>query len=79
MISLGIESTAHTFGCAVIEMGSKGNELPKILSDVRASYTPPEGSGIHPREASRLPDCDRGRRRQPQSLPDRPRMCPKGF
>jgi N6-L-threonylcarbamoyladenine synthase len=53
MISLGIESTAHTFGCAVIEMGSKGNELPKILSDVRASYTPPEGSGIHPREASR--------------------------
>jgi N6-L-threonylcarbamoyladenine synthase len=25
----------------------------RILSDVRSSYRPPEGSGIHPREASR--------------------------
>ena len=50
MIGLGIESTAHTFSCAVIEKnGKKG----KILSDVRKIYRPPEGEGIHPREASR--------------------------
>lgn len=50
MLSLGIESTAHTFSCAVIE--KKGNQV-KILSDVRKIYRPPEGEGIHPREASR--------------------------
>ena len=50
MLCLGIESTAHTFSCAVIENnGKKG----KILSDVRKIYHPPEGEGIHPREASR--------------------------
>ncbi|MFB5647507.1 MAG: O-sialoglycoprotein endopeptidase, partial [Candidatus Nitrosomaritimum yanchengensis] len=50
MIGLGIESTAHTFSCAVLEKkGKKG----KILSDVRKIYRPPEGEGIHPREASR--------------------------
>lgn len=50
MLSLGIESTAHTFSCAVIE--KKGNQV-KILSDIRKIYRPPEGEGIHPREASR--------------------------
>jgi len=50
LIGLGIESTAHTFSCAVIEKnGKKG----KILSDVREIYRPPKGEGIHPREASR--------------------------
>lgn len=50
MICLGIESTAHTFSCAIVEKhGSKG----KILSDVRRIYRPPDGQGIHPREASR--------------------------
>jgi N6-L-threonylcarbamoyladenine synthase len=50
MLSLGIESTAHTFSCAVLEKkGKKG----KIFSDVRKIYRPPEGEGIHPREASR--------------------------
>ena len=50
MIGLGIESTAHTFSCAVLEKkGKKG----KILSDVRKIYRPSEGEGIHPREASR--------------------------
>ena len=44
---LGIESTAHTFGASVVK--STG----EILSDVKSVYTPPEGSGIHPREASR--------------------------
>lgn len=52
MLALGIESTAHTFGCAIAEM--KGNKKGsfRILSDVRSTYRPPEGSGIHPREAS---------------------------
>ncbi len=50
MLSLGIESTAHTFSCAIIEKeGRKG----RILSDIRKIYRPPEGAGIHPREASR--------------------------
>ena len=47
MLCLGIESTAHTFGCAVVD--GKG----KVLSDERAVYRAPEGKGIHPREASR--------------------------
>ena len=50
MLSLGIESTAHTFSCAVIE--KKGRQ-GRILSDIRKIYRPPEGEGIHPREASR--------------------------
>ena len=50
MLSLGIESTAHTFSCAVLE---KKGKTAKILSDVRRVYRPPEGEGIHPREASR--------------------------
>ena len=50
MICLGIESTAHTFSCAVIE---KKGRTAKILADVRRIYRPPEGEGIHPREASR--------------------------
>ena len=50
MLGLGVESTAHTFSCAIIEKnGKKG----KILSDVRKIYRPSDGEGIHPREASR--------------------------
>ncbi len=47
MLCLGIESTAHTFACAVVD------EKCTILSDTRGVYRPPEGKGIHPREASR--------------------------
>ena len=47
MLCLGVESTAHTFGCSIVD--SKG----KVLSDERVVYKAPEGSGIHPREASR--------------------------
>ena len=47
MLCLGIESTAHTFACAVVEKNGK------IHSDIRKIYRPPEGEGIHPREASR--------------------------
>jgi N6-L-threonylcarbamoyladenine synthase len=50
MYCLGIESTAHTFSCAVIS--KKGKKI-EMLSDVRKIYRPPEGEGIHPREASR--------------------------
>jgi N6-L-threonylcarbamoyladenine synthase len=50
MICLGVESTAHTFSCAVLE--KKGNK-GRIISDVRKIYRPPDGEGIHPREASR--------------------------
>ena len=50
MLGLGIESTAHTFSCAILE---KKNGTGKILSDIRKIYRPAEGEGIHPREASR--------------------------
>ena len=50
MLGLGIESTAHTFSCAIIK--KEGNN-GKILSDVRKIYRPADGEGIHPREASR--------------------------
>ncbi|MFQ5941497.1 MAG: KEOPS complex N(6)-L-threonylcarbamoyladenine synthase Kae1 [Nitrososphaerales archaeon] len=50
MRSLGIESTAHTFSCSVVELT---NRKGRILSDIRRTYKPPEGAGIHPREASR--------------------------
>ncbi len=45
MISLGIESTAHTFGVGIVEDG-------KILSDERDVFIPPKGSGIHPKLAA---------------------------
>ena len=50
-VVLGIESTAHTFSSSVVECNKPihGN----ILSDIRRIYKPSEGSGIHPREASR--------------------------
>lgn len=50
MICLGVESTAHTFSCAVLE---RKDGRGRILSDVRSVYAPPDGEGIHPREASR--------------------------
>jgi N6-L-threonylcarbamoyladenine synthase len=55
LLCLGIESTAHTFSCAVLEKKSNGrkDQKAKILSDVKKIYKPPDGQGIHPREASR--------------------------
>ncbi len=46
MISLGIESSADKLGVGIID--DKGN----VLSNIRRTYKPPYGSGIHPREAS---------------------------
>ena len=51
MLGLGIESTAHTFSCAIME--KTGYDRGRILSDVRHVYRPDDGEGIHPREASR--------------------------
>ncbi len=44
---LGIESTAHTFSVSVVSSDGK------ILSNPKHTYLPPEGSGIHPFEASK--------------------------
>ncbi len=46
MISLGIESSADKLGVGIIDSDGK------ILSNIRMTYKPPFGSGIHPREAS---------------------------
>lgn len=46
MISLGIESSADKLGIGIID--DAGN----VLANIRKTYKPPHGSGIHPREAS---------------------------
>ena len=46
MISLGIESTAHTFGIGII------NEKGNVLYNKKSVYKPPLGVGIHPRKAA---------------------------
>lgn len=51
IVCMGIESTAHTFGCSIISSDA-GGKKGKILSDVKSVYRPPAGSGIHPREAA---------------------------
>jgi N6-L-threonylcarbamoyladenine synthase len=43
---LGVESTAHTFSISVVSSDGM------ILSNAKSVYKPPEGSGIHPFEAS---------------------------
>jgi N6-L-threonylcarbamoyladenine synthase len=43
---LGVESTAHTFSISIVSSDGE------ILSNAKSIYTPPEGSGIHPFEAS---------------------------
>lgn len=43
---IGIESTAHTFSSSIVTSSGK------ILSNTKSIYTPPQGSGIHPFEAS---------------------------
>ena len=55
MLCLGIESTAHTFSCAVVERKKDQHQQQKgiIRSDIRKIFRPPEGQGIHPRQASR--------------------------
>lgn len=60
MLCLGIESTAHTFSCSIIDnLENKSNYSNEkspdgiILSEVRSIYKAPLGSGIHPRDASK--------------------------
>ncbi|MCS7140170.1 MAG: KEOPS complex N(6)-L-threonylcarbamoyladenine synthase Kae1 [Candidatus Nezhaarchaeota archaeon] len=45
VVVLGIESTAHTFGCGIVD----GNGI--ILANVNDAYVPTKG-GIHPRESA---------------------------
>jgi len=47
LLCLGVEGTAHTFAVSIVD--SDGN----ILTDIKDSYIPPPGGGIHPREAAR--------------------------
>ena len=47
MLCLGIESTAHTFSCSVVNsenrIGTKSDDI--VLSEVRDIYKAPAGSG----------------------------------
>jgi N6-L-threonylcarbamoyladenine synthase len=45
-VCLGIEGTAHTLGVGLADSGGR------ILANVRSSYKPPPGMGIHPRDAA---------------------------
>lgn len=45
MITLGIESTAHTLGIGIVENG-------KVVSNIYDTYKPPAGEGILPRKAA---------------------------
>jgi universal protein Kae1 len=47
MIVLGIEGTAHTMGVGIVEG-------ERVLADVRKTFQPPEGKGIHPRDAAQF-------------------------
>ena len=47
IITLGIESTAHTAAVGIISSNGE------ILADEKSVYIPDKGSGIHPREAGR--------------------------
>lgn len=46
VVVLGIESTAHTFGVGIATSDGE------ILANENEVYTPPQGVGIHPREAA---------------------------
>jgi N6-L-threonylcarbamoyladenine synthase len=46
LLCLGIESTAHTLGMSIT------SSTGEILHDTKATYVPPPGRGIHPREAA---------------------------
>ncbi len=47
MISLGIEGTAHTFGCGIV------NEKGEVLANEKSVYIPPIGKGIIPTDAAK--------------------------
>jgi len=59
MLCLGIESTAHTFGCSIISSNKEENDKSNknnddlVLSEVRDIYKANAGWGIHPKEASK--------------------------
>ncbi|MCX8194694.1 MAG: KEOPS complex N(6)-L-threonylcarbamoyladenine synthase Kae1 [Candidatus Micrarchaeota archaeon] len=45
MISLGIESTAHTIGVGIVDSG-------RVIANAKRVYSPPKGEGIVPRKAA---------------------------
>lgn len=47
LLCLGIEGTAHTLAISIVDLNGK------ILANIKESYIPPPGVGIHPREAAR--------------------------
>jgi universal protein Kae1 len=47
LLCLGIEGTAHTLAVSLV------NSNGKILTDIKDSYMPPPGKGLHPREMAR--------------------------
>src|SRR5712691_4964519 len=54
MLCLGIESTAHTFGCSIIESSCSDSMMRgRRFSYCRDVYKSAEGSGIRSRDASR--------------------------
>jgi len=46
LLCLGIEGTAHTLGMGLVDSDGR------VLANVKHSYIPPSGRGIHPRDAS---------------------------
>lgn len=57
MLCLGIESTAHTFGCSIIDSDKAAKDIENnnnlIISEVRDIYKANAGWGIHPKEAAK--------------------------
>src|SRR5689334_20321397 len=58
MLCLGIESTAHTFGCSIINSDEDVKDIQKkdnnlIISEVRNIYKANLGWGIHPKKAAK--------------------------
>jgi N6-L-threonylcarbamoyladenine synthase/N6-L-threonylcarbamoyladenine synthase/protein kinase Bud32 len=49
MITLGIEGTAHTLGVGIIQ---NREDQCDVLTNLMHAYRPPQGGGIHPREAA---------------------------
>lgn len=48
MIVLGVEGTAHTMGVGLVR------DTREVLADVRKTFQPEEGKGIHPRDAAQF-------------------------
>src|SRR3989344_8710513 len=52
MLTLGIESTAHTFGIGIVEYNERKGEYI-ILADRRSVFSPPAGMGMKPADVAK--------------------------